>query len=177
MYTYKVEKQKRLLISPLTTARKIAGIYWVIFSWFSYISSPFYFFIFILSLSNWDYESVSTNRQLNLITWCICFSFKKVDRRSAIIHVFTEPPPTQRSRKVVRFMQNEPHLSLYRAQLTKVNLSQTTHVNQYCSCHHQRNFAYISGTTVSTYTRWGRTSCPDTASIVYRGTVKALIWM
>jgi len=25
-------------------------------------------FIFILSLSNWDYESVSPNRKLNLIT-------------------------------------------------------------------------------------------------------------
>ena len=93
----------------------LACIYWVIFSCFSYISS----FYFILSLSNWDYESVSPNRKLNLITWWISFS---LDRRSAIIHVFTETPPTQMSRKVVRFMQNEPHLFLYKAQLTNVNI-------------------------------------------------------
>ena len=49
------------------------------------------------------------------------FAFKKVDRRSAIIHVFTKTPPTQRSLKVLRFMQNEPHLFVYRAQRTNVN--------------------------------------------------------
>jgi len=38
------------------------------------------------------------------------FLLKKVDRRSAIIHVFTKTPPTQRSRNVVMLMQNEPHL-------------------------------------------------------------------
>ena len=39
------------------------------------------------------------------------------------IHVFTETPPTQKSQKVVRFMQNEPpHLFLYRTQLTNVNI-------------------------------------------------------
>jgi len=39
------------------------------------------------------------------------FSFKKVDRRNAIIYVLTKTLPTQMgSRKVVRFMQNEPHL-------------------------------------------------------------------
>jgi len=30
--------------------------------------------------------------------------------------------PTQRSRKVVRFMQNEPHIFMYRAQRTNVNI-------------------------------------------------------
>ena len=45
--------------------------------------------------------------------------FYKGDQRSAIIHVFTETPPTQRSRKI---MQNEPHLFVYRAQLTNVNI-------------------------------------------------------
>jgi len=30
----------------------------------------------ILSLSNWDYKSVSTNKKLILITWWICFSLK-----------------------------------------------------------------------------------------------------
>ena len=50
------------------------------------------------------------------------FFFQKVDRRNAIIHVFTKTPPTQRSRKVVRFMQNESHLFLYRAQGTNVNI-------------------------------------------------------
>ena len=68
------------------------------------------YFIYILSLSNWDYESVSSNRKLNLITWWICFSFKRVDGRRATIHVFTETPPTQRSRKVVQSMHNEQRL-------------------------------------------------------------------
>jgi len=31
----------------------------------------------------------------NLTTLWICFSLKKVDRRSAIIHVLTNTPPTQ----------------------------------------------------------------------------------
>jgi len=52
----------------------------------------------------------------------ICFSFKKVDRRSTIIHVFTETPPTQRSGKVVWFMQNEQYIFVYRAQLMNVNI-------------------------------------------------------
>ena len=52
----------------------------------------------------------------------MCFSLKKVDRRSAIIHVFTKTPPTQGSRKVVRFMQNEPQFISYRAQRTNVNM-------------------------------------------------------
>ena len=78
----------------------------------------YFLFYFILSSSNWDYESVRPNRKLNLITWWICFFLlKKVDRRSAIIHVFTKTPPTQRSRKVVRY------LFLYRAPLTNVNIS------------------------------------------------------
>ena len=50
------------------------------------------------------------------------FSFKKVDRQSAVIHVLTKTPPTQRSRNVVRFMQNEPQFILYRAQRTNVNI-------------------------------------------------------
>ena len=54
-------------------------------------------FILILSLSNWAYESVSSNRKLNLKTWWICFSFKKVDWRSTMIHVSTKNLPTQRS--------------------------------------------------------------------------------
>ena len=69
----------------------------------------------VLWLYNWDYEPVSPNRKLNLITWWICFSFKKVDRRSAVIHVFTKTQSIQGSRKVVRFMQNEPQFILYRA--------------------------------------------------------------
>ena len=101
----KEDDDLQLLISPFTTAIKIAGIYWVIFSCFSSISSPFFVF-FILSLSNWDYKSDCPNRKLNLIKWWICFSFQKVDRWRAIIHVFTETPPTQRSRKVVWVMQN-----------------------------------------------------------------------
>ena len=55
-------------------------------------------------------------------TTAFVFSFKKVNRRSAIIHVFTKTPPNQRSRKVVRFMQNEREFILYRAQRTNVNI-------------------------------------------------------
>ena len=58
----------------------------------------------------WDYKSVSLNTELDSIMWWIFFSFKKVARQSAIIYVFTETPPTLRSRKVERFMQNEAHL-------------------------------------------------------------------
>ena len=44
-------------------------------------------------------------------------------RQSAIIHVLTKTPLTQRSRKVVRFMQNEREFILYRAQRTNVDLN------------------------------------------------------
>jgi len=50
------------------------------------------------------------------------FCFKKVDRRGAIIYVLTKTPPTQGSRKVVRFMENEPQFILYRAQRANVNI-------------------------------------------------------
>ena len=39
-----------------------------------------------------------------------------------MIYVFTKTPPTQGSRKVVRFMQNEPQFILYRAQPKNVNV-------------------------------------------------------
>ena len=51
------------------------------------------------------------------------FFFWKIDRLSAIVHVFTKTPPTQMSRKVVRFMQNEREFILYTAQRTNVNMS------------------------------------------------------
>jgi len=48
-----------------------------------------------------------------------------------MIHVFTKTPPTQGSRKVVRFMQNEPQFILYRAQrMTNVNIW-NWHLNKY----------------------------------------------
>ena len=47
----------------------------------------------LVLLYYWDYKSVNPNRKLNLITWWICFSFKKVDRRSAIIHVLPRLRP------------------------------------------------------------------------------------
>ena len=40
-----------------------------------------------------------------------------------MIHIFTKTPPTQGSRKVVWFMQNEPQFILYRAQRTNVNIT------------------------------------------------------
>ena len=70
----------------------------------------------VLWLYNWDYESVSPNRKPNLITWWICFSTRRNDT------CFTKTPPTQGSRKVVWFMQNEPQFNLYRAQLTNVKI-------------------------------------------------------
>jgi len=39
------------------------------------------------------------------------------------MHVFTKTPHTQGSRKVARFMQNEPQFILYKAQRTNVNIS------------------------------------------------------
>ena len=69
MCIYKVETRHRrrwFFISPCITARKIAGIYRVIFSCFSSISSPI-LFISLLSLSNWDYEAVSPNRTSSLL--------------------------------------------------------------------------------------------------------------
>ena len=47
----------------------------------------------VLWLCNWDYESVSPNTKLN--NEINLFFVQKVDRRSAIIHVFTKTPPTQ----------------------------------------------------------------------------------
>jgi len=39
-----------------------------------------------------------------------------------MITVFTKTPPTQASRKLVRFMQNETQFILYKAQRTNVNI-------------------------------------------------------
>ena len=67
----------------------------------------------------------------------ICFSFIKVDRRNAIIYVLNKTPPTQGSRKVVRFMQNEPQFILYRAQRKNVNIVSCT------VCGFVRTFVYV----------------------------------
>ena len=48
--------------------------------------------------------------------------FTLMKQQLDIIHVFTKTPPTQGSRKVVRFMQNDPQFILYRAQRTNVNI-------------------------------------------------------
>jgi len=68
--THKEDDDLQLLISPFITARKIAGIHWVIFSCFSSVYNQILFCIFmlVLWLFNWDYESVSLNTKLNLIT-------------------------------------------------------------------------------------------------------------
>ena len=70
----KEDEDLQLLISPFITARKIADIYWVIFSCFNSVYSPI---LFSCWLFNWDYESVSPKTELNLITWLICFLLKK----------------------------------------------------------------------------------------------------
>ena len=51
----------------------------------------------------------------------LVFFLKKVDRQSAIIHVFTETPPTQRSRKGHTVHATWITFILYRAQQTNVN--------------------------------------------------------
>jgi len=84
------------------------------FSCFNFVYSVF---MLVLWVFNWDYESVSTNTKLNLITWWICFSFKKVDRRSAIIHVLPRLHPLK-GRTV---HANWTAFIVYRAQRTNVN--------------------------------------------------------
>ena len=131
IYTYKVVTQQRrqwlatfdIAIHNRYKDRRYLG-YLLMFQFRIQSNS---ILMLVLWLFNWDNESVSPNRKLNLITWWICFSFKKVDRRNAIIHAFTKTPPTQGSRKVVRFMQNKPHFSLYKAQRTNVNIQICTH--------------------------------------------------
>ena len=93
MYTYKVgPQQRRRWLATFDIAihnrykdlRYLLG-YLLMFQFHIKSNS---ILMLVLWLYNWDYESVSPNRKLNLITWWICFSFKKVDRRSPIIHVF-----------------------------------------------------------------------------------------
>jgi len=89
----------------------------------------------------------------------ICFSFKKVDRRSAIIHVLTKTPPTQGSRKVVRFMQKG--LRIYFVQsstdeckyllLFKVNIKNYVNINAFfkLDVHMFYNLYYSYASTLS----------------------------
>jgi len=66
----KEDDDLQLLITPFITARKIAGIYWVISSCFNSVYSPILFsYMLVPRLFNWVYESVSPNTKLNLITW------------------------------------------------------------------------------------------------------------
>jgi len=62
MWTYKVGPQQKdvdlhFLISPFITARKISGIYWVIFSCFNSVYSPILF-----SCWYYDYLTETTNQ-------------------------------------------------------------------------------------------------------------------
>ena len=126
MYTHKVgtQQRRRLLATfDITIHNRYKDLRYVLgyLLMFQFGIKSNSILILVLWLYNWDCESVSPNRKLNLITWWICFPFKKVVRRSAIIHVFTKTPPIHGSRKVVQFMQNEPQFILYRAQRTNVN--------------------------------------------------------
>ena len=127
MYTHKVgtQQSRRLLATfDITIHNRYKDLRYVLgyLLMFQFGIKSNSILMFVLWLYNWDCESVSPNRKLNLITWWICFPFKKVVRRSAIIHVFTKTPPIHGSRKVVQFMQNEPQFILYRAQRTNVNI-------------------------------------------------------
>ena len=91
MYTYKVVKQQRrrqlatfdIAIDNRYKDRRYLLGYLHMFQ----LRVKYFMFMLVLLLFNRDNESVSSNTKLNLITWWICFSFKKVDWRSAIIHV------------------------------------------------------------------------------------------
>jgi len=60
---FKEDDDLQLLISPFITARKIAGIYWVIFSCFNFVYNPN-----LVSCWHCDYLTVSPNAKLNVIT-------------------------------------------------------------------------------------------------------------
>ena len=91
MYTYKIgTQQRRRWLAPFDIAihnrykdRKYLLGYLLMFQ-FRIKSNPI--LMLVLWLYYWDYESVSPNRKLNLITWWICLSFKKMKRRSAMTH-------------------------------------------------------------------------------------------
>jgi len=71
--------------------------------------------MFILSLSYWDYDSVSPNRKLNFITWRICFSLNKSRSTTRNNTCFHRDSAHSKVTKVILFMQNGPHIFLYRA--------------------------------------------------------------
>ena len=83
MYTYKVVKQQRrrqlatfdIAIDNRYKDRRYLLGYLHMFQ----LRVKYFMFMLVLLLFNRDNESVSSNTKLNLITWWICFSFKKVD--------------------------------------------------------------------------------------------------
>jgi len=52
-------------------------------------------------------------------------------------HVFTKTPPTQGSRKVVRFMHNGPQFIVYIAQRTNVNISSYNQIGTFVTQKHR----------------------------------------
>ena len=83
MYTYKVVQQQRrrqlatfdIAIDNRYKDRRYLLGYLHMFQ----LRVKYFMFMLVLLLFNRDNESVSSNTKLNLITWWICFSFKKVD--------------------------------------------------------------------------------------------------
>ena len=83
MYTYKVVKQQRrrqlatfdIAIDNRYKDRRYLLGYLHMFQ----LRVKYFMFMLVLLLFNRDNESVGSNTNLNLITWWICFSFKKVD--------------------------------------------------------------------------------------------------
>jgi len=60
----------------------------------------------ILFLFWYTLSTVSLNRKMNSNNAMDLMFLKKSSSMNAIIHVFTKTPPTQRQRKVVRFLKN-----------------------------------------------------------------------
>ena len=83
MYTYKVVKQQRrrqlatfdIAIDNRYKDRRYLLGYLHMFQ----LRVKYLMIMLVLLLFNRDNESVGSNTKLNLITWWICFSFKKVD--------------------------------------------------------------------------------------------------
>ena len=129
MCTYPVGTQQRkrwlaTFISPFITARKVStGLsshvsilhivqFYFLCWYYDYLTETTkrkYKLFFLLFLA----FVFSQNIKLNLITWWICFSFKKVDRRSALIHDLPRLRQLKGQEKWTAFI-------LYRAQRTNV---------------------------------------------------------
>ena len=89
----------------------------------------------VLWLYKWDFESVNPNRKLNLKTWWICFSFKRIGSTNRNNTGFYQDSAHSRVTKGRTVYANEPQFILYTAQRTNVN---------FYSCYCCRYVLYLS---------------------------------